>query len=63
MAGLNDALDRFVAKALTRNLPLTCVNYAAAPHAFDLFADTEASREIVRQILRFLQFNLAGPPG
>jgi hypothetical protein len=28
------------------------------PHAFDLFQDTESSREIVRQILAFLRFHL-----
>jgi len=34
------------------------VNHASAPHAFDLFQDTETSREIVRQILSFLRFHL-----
>jgi len=29
-----------------------------APHAFDLFHDSETSREIIRQILAFLQFHL-----
>jgi acetyl esterase/lipase len=59
MPGLNDALDRFVAKGLTCNLPLTCVHDPDAPHAFDLIADTETSRETIRQILAFLQFHLA----
>jgi len=57
-AGLNDTLDRFVIDALTRNLPITCVNHAEAPHAFDLFDDSAISREIIRRILRFLQFHL-----
>jgi acetyl esterase/lipase len=55
---LNDALDHFLSKALARNLPLTFVNYHDAPHAFDLFNDTQTSREIVRQILAFMQFHL-----
>ena len=59
MPGLNETLDRFLAKALARNLPLTFVNHSTAPHAFDLFHDSETSREIVRRILAFLQFHLS----
>jgi len=58
MPGLNETLDRFLARALARNLPLTFVNHSTAPHAFDLFHDSETSREIVRRILAFLQFHL-----
>src|SRR5215210_5219422 len=54
LPALNDALDRFIAAALARNLPITVVNHAAAPHAFDLFDDSDATREVVRQILAFL---------
>jgi len=57
--GLNEALDRFMAKSLDRNLPITFVNYPAAPHAFDLLLDSESSREIVRQTLAFLRFHLS----
>jgi dienelactone hydrolase len=59
-AGLNDALDRFVARALARNLPVTVVNHATGPHAFDLDDDSEASRDIVRQVLSFFRFHLRG---
>ena len=55
---LNDSIDRFVAKALAANLPLTLVNHAAAPHAFDMYLDTDTTRAIIRQILTFLQFHL-----
>jgi len=55
---LNETLDRFLAHAVARNLPITFVNHPAAPHAFDLVDDTETSREIVRQILAFLRFRL-----
>lgn len=57
-AGLNDALDRLVAGALAANLSLTLVNHANGPHAFDLFDDTEMSREIIRRALGFLRFQL-----
>jgi hypothetical protein len=55
---LNETLDRFVAAALTGNLPMTLVNHPSGPHAFDLFHDSDESREIVRQTLAFLQFQL-----
>jgi hypothetical protein len=58
MPGLNSALDRFVARALAGNLPLTLVNHPSGPHAFDLWDDSASSREIVRQCLAFLRFNL-----
>lgn len=58
MPHLNEALDRFVQDALARNLPITIVNHAAAPHAFDLFHDSETSREIIRQTLAFMRFHL-----
>ena len=56
---LNKTMDRFVAEALTRNLPITVVNHPEGPHAFDLFHDSERSREIIQQILAFMQFHLA----
>jgi hypothetical protein len=58
MPGLNDALDCFLVKALTCNLPITFVNHSLAPHAFDLFDDSETSREIIKRTLAFLQFHL-----
>jgi dienelactone hydrolase len=58
--GLNEALDRFVAKALERDLPFTLVNHAGAPHGFDLMQDSEETREVIRQILAFLRFHLGG---
>jgi acetyl esterase/lipase len=58
MPGLNVTLDRFLARALSCNLPVTFTNHATAPHAFDLFDDGDTSREIIRQILAFLRFNL-----
>ena len=55
---LNETMDRFLAESLARNLPVTVVNHADAPHAFDLVHDSETTREIIRQMLRFLQFHL-----
>jgi acetyl esterase/lipase len=58
-AGINSSIDAFVGGALRKNLPITLINHADAPHGFDLFHDSETSREIIRHILRFLQFHLA----
>jgi acetyl esterase/lipase len=55
---LNETIDRFVVKALSCNLPVTFANHHAAPHAFDVLHDSEASREIIRQILAFMRFHL-----
>ena len=54
MPGLNAALDRFVAAALARDLPLTVLNVSGAPHAFDLAVDTDATRDVVRAVIAFL---------
>ena len=58
MPGLNETLDRFVAKAMAGNLPVTLIHHADAPHAFDLVHDSEVSREIVREALAFMSFHL-----
>jgi acetyl esterase/lipase len=57
-AGLNDSIDRFVAKAIAGNRPITVVNHAAGVHSFDLLQDSEASREIIRQALGFMRSHL-----
>jgi len=57
-AGLNESIDRFVAGALARNLPVALVNHPEGPHAFDLFDNSEMSCEIIRQVLGFLRFQL-----
>jgi hypothetical protein len=59
MPGLNGSLDRFIASALAVNLPLTMMNHATGPHAFDVFDDTRTSRDVVKQILAFLQVHLS----
>lgn len=56
--GLNQALDRFAAKAIEDNRPITLVNYPEAPHAFELSADSPDSRRILQQGLAFLRAHL-----
>ena len=57
--GLNEALDKVVARALARNLPLSLVNHATGAHGFDLDDNTAISRGIVQQVLAFLQLHLS----
>jgi len=57
---LNDSIDRFVAHALRRNLPITFINHASGPHWFDVLDDSENSRQIIKQILTFIRFHLLG---
>lgn len=55
---LNETIDRFLVKAVSRNLAVTFVNHHSAPHFFDVMHDSETSRQIIRQILDFMQFHL-----
>jgi hypothetical protein len=55
---MNASIDKFICQALIENLPITFVNYPEGPHAFDLFDDSRTSRDIVRQMLRFLRQHL-----
>ena len=45
--GFTASIDRFITNALAVNRPVTFVNHATGPHAFDLFEDSETSREIL----------------
>jgi hypothetical protein len=55
---LNDSIDRFVAQSLALNRPIALVNHATGAHAFDLLEDSEASRQIIGQVLDFLRGQL-----
>jgi acetyl esterase/lipase len=55
---MNASIDRFIHHALVENLPITLVNHAEGPHAYDLFDDSHASRGVVLETLRFLQHHL-----
>jgi acetyl esterase/lipase len=58
---LNDALDRFVARALAANAPITVTNHPAGGHGFDSFdnkGDEERSKQIVRSSIEFMRTHL-----
>jgi dienelactone hydrolase len=56
--GLNQALDKIIARALVRNLPVSLINHPTGAHAFDMDENTPMSRAIVQQVLRFLVVHL-----
>jgi len=56
---LNETIDRFLGKAVVRNMPVTFTNYSDGPHAFDILDDSEISREIIKQTLAFIRFHLS----
>jgi len=58
LAGLNETIDRFVARGLQLNLPLTVVNHPTGPHAFDILHDSDGSRQVIQHIVKFLQLRL-----
>lgn len=55
---LNETIDHFLTGAVSCNLPVTFTNHPEATHAFDLFHNTETSREIIGRILSFMRFHL-----
>lgn len=59
MPGLNESLDRFTAHALSLNAPVTVAHHPDAPHSFELFHDSDRTRQVLRQALTFLQCTLA----
>jgi acetyl esterase/lipase len=56
--GMNAGIDGFVAAALAANAPLTLANHPGGVHGFDTQTDDDRSREIVRQVIDFLQLHL-----
>jgi dienelactone hydrolase len=55
LPGLNGAVDRFAARALAADLPLTLANVPGAPHAFELFDGGPYAAAAVEQVLAFLR--------
>jgi acetyl esterase/lipase len=56
--GINASIDRFVQKALERNVSLELLNHEAGRHGFDILDDDDRSREILSRTLDFLKLRL-----
>jgi acetyl esterase/lipase len=61
--GLNESLDRLLAKSVARNLPVAFVNHPEGPHGFDLDHDSDRTRATIRHVLGFLKVHLGAAPG
>lgn len=59
---LQDSVERFVAEALARRVPLTFMFHPDAPHGFDNQLADDRSREIVRSALEFMRWHLGVTP-
>lgn len=59
---LNQSIERWVAQAVTLEVPLSFVNYPEGRHGFELLDDRPESRQIVKQTLDFLQHHLTTAP-
>lgn len=57
--GLDASLQRFLAAAQARGLPITRIDHSEAPHAFDVVDDSPASRRVIADVLAFLRDTLA----
>ena|SRR5580704_16836456 len=47
---LNATIDRFVAEALSRDVPVELHNVKGAPHAFDVQSPTAEVRELIQRL-------------
>src|SRR5438105_3417397 len=57
--GINDSIDRFVAEARARGVPVEYAVHEQGRHGFDTLNDDDRSREIVAQTLEFLHARLS----
>ena len=55
---LNNAIDLFVLEAINKNVRVDFYNYPDGRHAFEIFDDTERTREILKHTFQFIQDQL-----
>lgn len=54
----DESLTGFLDKAINQKVPFTLIHYATGIHGFDVYADDEAIREIIKNTLEFWKFYL-----
>jgi len=55
---INNSIDLFIQEAVNRNARVNFYNYPDGVHAFELFNDTESTREILRHTFQFMKDQL-----
>ena len=56
---LNDGIDAFVAAALSKNAPVSVINYPTGDHGFEIQNDTDETRRIISQSIAWLKSRVA----
>jgi dienelactone hydrolase len=54
----DESLTGFIDKAINQKVPITLIHYATGIHGFDVYADNETIREIIKTTIEFWKFNL-----
>ena len=52
---VNQTITTLVALAVSQNAPVTLINHASGYHAFELFNDDEATRDVMEQTIAFVK--------
>jgi acetyl esterase/lipase len=55
---LNDSIEAFVAAALSKNAPVSLINYPAGDHGFEILNDTEETRRVIAQSIEWVKSRL-----
>ena len=55
---LNDSIDAFVAAALSKNAPVSLINYPAGDHGFEMLNDTDETRRVIAQSIAWVKARL-----
>lgn len=53
--GVNRAISELVSRGVAQNAPITLLNHPTGHHAFEIFDDDEATREIIERTLEFVK--------
>jgi len=52
---VNQEITALASRAIAQNAPLTLVNHASGYHAFEMFNDDDASRDVIEQTIAFVR--------
>jgi hypothetical protein len=58
---VNRRIDELTALAIAQNAPVTFLNHPAGHHAFELFDDDDATRQVIDRTLEFVKHATLGP--
>ena len=58
---VNRAVTELASLAVSQNAPLTLINHPTCHHAFEMFDDDEATREIIDQTIEWVKRATAAP--